>query len=64
MESNVLSSIPGIEFYPLVSLILFLTFWTGLIVWYFRADKNRLASIAHQPIDDLRTESFDIHHQN
>lgn len=64
MESNVLSSIPGIEFYPLVSLVLFLTFWSGLIVWYFRADKNRLTTIALQPLDERTTESFDIHHQN
>ena len=64
MESNVLTSIPGIEFYPLVSLVLFFTFWAGLMVWYFRADKKRLATLAHQPLDERSQDTFDIHHQN
>jgi len=64
MGSEVLSSIPGIEYYPLVSLALFFTFFAGLIVWFFRADKNELATIARQPIEDRAIESFDIHHQN
>ena len=74
MESNVLSNIPGIEYYPIFSLGLFFLFFAGLILWFFRADKNVLATIAQQPLDQpppnlpLRKgegwKTEDIHHQN
>ncbi len=52
MESNVLTSIPGIQYYPIVSLLLFFGLFATLIVWFFRADKARLNALAWAAVDD------------
>lgn len=52
MYKNVLSSIPGIELYPIVALVLFFGFFTALIVWYFRADTARLERLSAEILDD------------
>lgn len=52
MIRKVLENIPGIEFYPLVALVLFVMFFAGLILWFIRADKARLALLAQLPLDD------------
>ena len=57
MYKNVLSSIPGIEYYPIVALILFFGFFAVLIVWFFKADRSRLDSLARQPFDDGELQS-------
>ncbi len=57
MYKNVLASIPGIEYYPIVALILFFGFFTVLLVWFFRADRTRLDVLARQPFDDGELES-------
>lgn len=55
MYKNVLASIPGIEYYPIVALVLFFGFFTVLIVWFFRADKTQLDEHARQPFDQDET---------
>ena len=58
MYKNVLASIPGIEYYPIVALVLFFGFFIGLLIWFFITDKNRLQSYARQVIvDDLPAPS-------
>jgi cbb3-type cytochrome oxidase subunit 3 len=52
MYKNVLASIPGIEYYPIVALVLFFSFFIGLTVWYFKADRQRLSVQANQPFDE------------
>ncbi len=52
MYKNVLSSIPGIELYPIVALVLFFGFFTALIVWYFRADTARLERLSAAILDE------------
>ncbi len=52
MYKNVLASIPGIEWYPIVALIFFFGFFTALIIWYFRADQARLVAISRTILDD------------
>jgi cbb3-type cytochrome oxidase subunit 3 len=52
MYKNVLSSIPGIELYPIVALVLFFGFFTALIVWYFRADKARLERLSRSILQE------------
>lgn len=59
MESNVLTNIPGIEYYPIFSLLLFISFFVGLAVWFFLADRNRLHTLAEAPLD--RTEHDTLH---
>jgi cbb3-type cytochrome oxidase subunit 3 len=52
MNSNVVSNIPGIEFYPVIALILFFGVFIGLIVWFFRVDKNNLELQAARVMQD------------
>jgi cbb3-type cytochrome oxidase subunit 3 len=52
MYKNVLASIPGIEYYPIVALALFFSFFIGLTIWYFRADRQLLNVQANQPFDE------------
>lgn len=52
MYKNVLASIPGIEFWPIISLLIFFSVFVGLIVWFFRADRTRLQELAELPLHD------------
>ncbi|MFI5202766.1 MAG: cbb3-type cytochrome oxidase subunit 3 [Candidatus Kapaibacterium sp.] len=54
MEDKVVTSIPGIDLYPIVSLLIFVAFFVGLIIWTFRTDRTRLEAIAQSPLDDER----------
>lgn len=58
MVKNVLASIPGIEYYPIVALILFVTFFAGLLIWFVRADKRRLDAVSRLPLDDGHSETI------
>ncbi len=63
MEKNVLSNIPGIEYYPIVALVLFLACFGSVIVWYFLANRTKLAAIAAEALEDARPAS-NIYHTN
>lgn len=52
MYKNVLSSIPGIELYPIVALVLFFGFFAALIIWFFKADTNRLEHLSASILDE------------
>lgn len=52
MYKNVMSGIPGIEFYPIVALLLFFGFFTCIIAWFFLADRTKLDVIARQPLEE------------
>lgn len=52
MFKNILESIAGVEIYPVVSLLLFFGLFSIVIVWFFRADKQRLQQISHIPFDE------------
>jgi hypothetical protein len=52
MIRNVLSNIPGIEYYPIVALVMFFVFFTGLIIWFIRADRTKLDQFSRIPFDE------------
>ena len=52
MEKNVLETIDGIQAYPLISLIVFVLFFLGIIVWVVKADKDHLNRMAAIPLGD------------
>lgn len=63
MYKNVLASIPGIEWYPIVALVLFFGFFSVLIVWFFRADQARLESLSRSILHDEADISDSNHTQ-
>ena len=59
MYKNVLSSIPGIEYYPIFTLVLFFGFFIGLIIWYVRVDTKMLDVFARLPFEDDELQTSD-----
>jgi len=50
--SNYLEQITGVSFYPLVSLGLFVLFFTGVLIWTYRIDKKVIEHIENLPLND------------
>ncbi|MBL7998890.1 MAG: cbb3-type cytochrome c oxidase subunit 3 [Candidatus Kapabacteria bacterium] len=51
MMRNVLESIAGIELYPVISLVIFLAVFTGMVVWVLRRDTSYINEMSAMPID-------------
>ena len=47
-----MESITGIEIYPLISLLIFFIFFTVLIAWVIRSDKDYIARMEHMPLEN------------
>ena len=52
MFKEVLQSIEGIGIYPIISMIVFIIFFTIVIIWYFKADKKYLNKMKNLPLDN------------
>lgn len=46
---NYLESITGVGIFPLVSLLVFFLFFTGLSIWAFKADKKYINNMKQIP---------------
>jgi cytochrome c oxidase cbb3-type subunit IV len=58
-----MSSIAGIEIYPLISFLIFFLFFIGVTIWVFKTDKGFFAKMENLPLDnnnDFNTESKSI----
>lgn len=51
MYKEVLSAIDGVEIYPIISLLIFFSFFVGVGAWFFLADRERLQRLAQLPLD-------------
>ena len=49
---NHMESIIGIEIYPMISLIIFFTFFVVLFWWVFTAKKDYLKTVSNIPLDN------------
>ena len=52
MYTEILRSIDGVGLFPVVSLVLFVSVFTGVLVWALRADRKRLDRNAALPLSD------------
>jgi cytochrome c oxidase cbb3-type subunit IV len=52
MFKHYFERIIGIEVYPIISLLLFVLFFLGLLIWVFRADKKYINEMSHVPLSD------------
>ena len=52
MYKEVLRTIVGIEVFPVLSLLIFLTVFVVMLVWALRLDRRELATYAALPLDD------------
>jgi hypothetical protein len=59
MYQDILRSISGIEVYPLLSLLLFVTLFVIVVVMTVRMDRERVARLAGLPLEDERDAGRD-----
>ncbi|MFK7906834.1 MAG: hypothetical protein AB8B69_17000 [Chitinophagales bacterium] len=52
MYKNVLRSITDIEFLPVVALVIFVMFFTGLLLWTFLQRKEHIDKMASLPLEE------------
>lgn len=45
-----LESITGVGIYPLVSLLIFFTFFTALTIWAVKANKSYISELKNMPL--------------
>lgn len=46
-----MDSIEGIEIFPIISLLIFFTFFVGLFYWVFTAKKEYIKSVSDLPLE-------------
>jgi len=47
-----MATIDGVEIYPIISLLIFVIFFTGVLVWAIRVDKNEIKALEQMPLSD------------
>ena len=50
--STYLEQITGVSIYPVISLVLFTVFFTGVMIWIWRMDKKEIERIEKLPLED------------
>lgn len=48
---NYLESIAGISIFPMISLIIFFSFFVFLTIWALKADKHHISMMKQIPLD-------------
>ena len=59
MEKEILSRIDGVGIYGVISICLFFSFFTGMLVWAFTKKKNYLETMGRLPLDGGETNPAD-----
>lgn len=52
MYKDVLSRIEGVDLFPLISLVIFFTFFVLLIAWVIRLNRGYIDTMANMPLED------------
>ncbi|HSF90045.1 MAG TPA: hypothetical protein VLA46_11545 [Saprospiraceae bacterium] len=50
--STYLEQIMGVSIFPVISLVLFVAFFTGVIVWIYSIDKKEIEHLENLPLND------------
>jgi len=50
--SNYLEQIIGVSIYPVISLVLFVAFFTGVMIWIYSIDKKEIEHLENLPFQD------------
>lgn len=54
--SNYLVEISGVSIFPIISLLLFVVFFVGVLWWVIRMNASTVSYIAQLPIDDAESK--------
>ena len=52
MFKEVLQSIEGIEFYTIVSMLILILFFIGMILWLVKVDKKYIKHMSELPLNE------------
>jgi hypothetical protein len=52
MYKEILRSIENIEIYPIISLLIFVTFFVGMFIWVVRVPKSYVDHMEALPMDE------------
>ena len=52
MIKDTLLSLPGVEIYPIISLIIFVIIFTIVVIWTFSLDKKVISEMESIPLDN------------
>lgn len=52
MFKHYLARVQDVEIYPIISIIIFFTFFVGLLWWVFRSDKKYINKMSNLPLED------------
>lgn len=50
--SNYLEQITGVSIYPVISLVVFVAFFAGVIIWIYSIDKKEIEHMENLPFND------------
>ena len=50
--STYLEQIMGISIFPVISLVLFVAFFTGVLIWIYSIDKKEIEHMENLPLND------------
>jgi hypothetical protein len=56
MFKEVLQSIEGVEFYTIVSMMIFIFFFVGMTIWLFKVDKKYIKTMSELPLEENNNE--------
>lgn len=50
--SSYLEQITGVSIYPIISLVMFVVFFTGVMIWIYSIDKKEIEHMENLPLQD------------
>jgi len=56
MFKEVLQSIEGVEFFTIVSMLILILFFIGMIIWIFKVDKKYIKHMSELPLNENNKE--------
>jgi len=60
MFKEVLQSIEGVEFYTIISMIIFILFFIGMTIWLFKVDKKYFKQMSELPLQNDDNEILNL----
>jgi hypothetical protein len=66
MYKDILQSIEGVELYAVTSMIIFILFFIGIIIWLIKVDKGYINKMSELPLkkDNSETSIEDVKLKN
>jgi hypothetical protein len=64
MFKHYFEQVQNIGIFPVISLIIFFSFFVLLILWLIRVDKNHISEMRHLPLDLDVTKNEAQHSEN